>query len=362
MIYPETEITSDPIFSRFIQSMNEFTHNGTLTDYDSDRALELALHYIRQCPPERRNELSEQIIAALSLKYHYQNTERLFEIRKSLEFRVMEQITRWVKTHFSEPVKMAGFLVQWSFNVSLRLFKTFIEPAVTQTALTYSMIINPAMVPLQSDHEITKRTESVQTESFPKDRKTEFNSAEAYQDLQYVNWYTEALVENLGRNHSGLPGGTDRSSLAGKRIRPVSGNLTAETPKSYHRLRLNIDRRRLEPVIETARIKVSGGHTFHNRPVRELRPASEIHNVLMENDYKFQNCFKPYRAELPSKERRLSVRFDITPSGTVSNISIGKMISNRDIIQRLKIQLVQLRFSKVETRFGDQTIYHTFFF
>lgn len=349
--------------NEFIETMNEFTHNGTLHEYDHEQALELARHYLKQCPSDQQKRLALRLAAALSARYHYHLTEQGLGLRNSFENRIKEKISLWVKSHCANAVKMAGFMIQGSLNLATRLFKSFIEPAITQTALSYSLVLNPAVVPAFSDIPpgITLN-ESDQIITVVDD--TNHSVTREYRELEYVKWYSEAIVEEIGRDHSdnqhpGIKSALKQNSLPTGAETKINENFDAV--KSFGRLNLNIERRRMEPVLENPKARAATALSVTLRPVKELRPNAEIHAVLMGNDYKFQNCIKPYRDELQSRDRRISVRFDITPAGSVTNISISKKTGNQDIVRRLKLQLMQLKFSKVDLRFGDQTVYHTFF-
>ena len=349
--------------NEFIESMNEFTHNGTLHEYNHEQALELARHYLKQCPADQQTGLALRIAAALSARYHYQLTEQALGVRNCFENRIKEKISLWVKSHCANAVKMAGFMIQGSLNFASRLFKSFIEPAITQTALSYSLVLNPAIVPPLSDIPLNAILDHNDQITSVVDKKDQSVTRE-YRDLEYVKWYSEAIVAEIGKNNPdmkqpGMKSALKRNSVPTGAETKINENFDAVKP--FGRLNLNIERRRMEPALEIPKARAATAQSATLRPVRELRPNAEIHAVLMSNDYKFQNCIKPYRDELQSRDRRISVRFDITPAGSVTNISISKKTGNQDIVRRLKLQLMQLKFSKVDLRFGDQTVYHTFF-
>jgi hypothetical protein len=365
MIYKEKIYNFDLLLQEFIQSMNEFTHNGTVKEFNNEQALSLARYYLHQCPSAEREELAENMATVLTTKYHYRNTEQLLSLNPSFELRILEKIRLWVKNHCEEPVKLIGFMIQWTFNFSARAFKSFIEPAVTQTALTYTLIINPVMLPIQSESNTPDKVTAKQTIHTENNSISETNTIRDYKELRHVKWYDDAIMSHLGKNNSDRQVIANRTPLRGNLIQPSSEQSLQqdiETPKPFRRFSLNIDRRRMDPITEMHKAKASTKNTMASHIIKEIRPYAEIHSILMENDYKFQNCVKPFRAGLKSNERRLSVRFDINPMGAVSNIAIGKIISKQEIAQRLTIQLMQLRFSKVDSHLGYQTVYHTFFF
>ena len=85
--------TADTIMNEFIESMNEFTHNGTLHEYNHEQALELARHYLKQCPADQQTGLALRIAAALSARYHYQLTEQSLGVRNCFENLIKEKIS-----------------------------------------------------------------------------------------------------------------------------------------------------------------------------------------------------------------------------------------------------------------------------
>ncbi len=356
----KTKYDTNRQMTEFIRTMDEFAHNGTLKEPDQEAVLNLARYYIRQCDPSSRAQLTRDILTVLNVKYQYRNAEKLLSLEPAFEKRIVEKIRNWLKMKSVESVRLVGFAVQWTFSFSSRLVRTYVEPAVTQTALTCSLVVNPVLPALQAETVIVKINSSAMPSQSVNVNKEPVRDGNLYADLQYVKWYRDAVLNEIGREINAR-GGQPAKKAVTRKINTTdrtAHQVVIEKSLPENKWNVDVDRRRMEP----AKAKVTGGNAAVTRKIRELRSQSEIHTVLSENDLRFRNCVKPFKSRSSSGLLRLPVRFDITPCGNVSNIAISALPGNGDLAQRMTIQLMQLRFSKVEAQLGDQTVYHTFFY
>jgi hypothetical protein len=94
----------------------------------------------------------------------------------------------------------------------------------------------------------------------------------------------------------------------------------------------------------------------------EIRTQSEIQNVFYLNDQRLKNCLSINSRQLVRPKIKISVKFDISPSGKPKNIHIIDNALGNSVAERLVLQIYQFRFSQVDQKRGDQSVFHTLFF
>lgn len=354
MLERSAEHTIDRRIQRLVLELNDMSHNGLPAEWNREKIISVTQHAIDQCPEKYRKLFAEKAITLIKTRFHYQDIEKQIILSSRLEKNIIRQIRERMKQIARNSFKTAGFALQWGWQTTFRLVKTALEPAVTQTTLSFSLIVQPLPEPkviYQNELKETKRAKIENTTKVPQ-------SAHTNSDLAIVKGYKEETIHALTNSVS-----ADKNEKQKPRQKyiPVqhSNTINKAITRGGEPLVLNVERGRMEPA---GKIHRRNEEVQRSTKINEIRSQEEIHTILTQNENRFQNCLKPYRSQSASKLQRVLVKFDILPSGTVTGIEFLKGKENNDLNERLKIQLTQLRFSKVDQRLGNQTVFHSFFY
>ncbi len=338
---------ADHLLVEFIAELDGMSSNGVVKHLYPARISDLREYYIGQCPSGLQNSLAEQIDLVLSSKLHYFDREKSMMITELTESKIMEKIRSIVRSLKDNAPKFIGFAlsIRW-FNPVL-MTRAFIQPAIANSLLTLAVVMNPPGVETIPVQEIQSLNETALLS------KTEVDhNGKLYADLMNVRPYAEpaaaAQPETLKKTASGkLNAKTARGiELSGTKhdhtltnIGPLSGNLS-------------------KMLSDTAE-KETPKKTVHSD---EIRPLSEIQRAFYLNDNRLKNCLQVNSRELSGRKGKVSLRFDIAPSGQPKNIQVIDSVLTQNVADRLALQIYQMRFSPVDKKLGDQSVRHTLFF
>lgn len=338
-----------------IQEINEISHNGLPSELNRDKILAIVRQAIQNCPVKYRQSFAEKSLTILRTLLNYKDSELLLALNPKLEKKILDSVKEWIKKQSQKSVNMAGFVIHWTWQTATRITRTVLEPAATQLTLGFSLIVQP--IPDSSLLLKSERSES--TRPAMTKETTAIITKNSYDELRLVHDYSDETLDALSR-YTDIAN-SRKPQHASLKHNPAD-NLLEPKPPKREKLVLNVERGRLESIRDLNRKKEDNDTRLPERSVKEIRSQREIHTILIENEHRFENCLKPFRTTNSAKLQRVSVKFEILPSGTVTRIEFLRGKENDDLNDRLKIQLMQLRFSKVDAHLGNQTVYHSFFY
>ncbi len=335
---------ADELFEQFVRELDAYSTNGVVKQFDVERLWPMAEHYILQCSFEERVELEERIRLLLVSKYNYSLVESKLKLSDKLEKTIREKIQEMVNSNLKNAGKFAGLLVNWAIMKPIQVTRQILQPVLTNTVLTYAVAVHPTFVNSVDIHVRKEMTKPVVIEVMPESEVKNY-------ELDIKN-YTHEDIFNLTekRVDDNLKSAVKASATKTETIvieKPVSVNSVASVK--------TLD-------IEPSRVLKA---TITKDPViriREIRPVGDIQRILGENEIKFMNCYQTFKKTQGLKSNRLSLKFVISPKGFVKTVQVMSSGFNQEMTQRVGIQIKSLRFAEIDIKFGDQTVYHTFYF
>ena len=340
---------AENLLEEFITELDQMSSNGVVKHPDMARISDLRENYIGQCAARQQEWLAEQIDLILASKIHYFEQERKLSISELTESRIMDTIKAYVLSLKDRAPKYIGMIVSARWINPLNWAKTFLQPAVANSILTFSVVMNPpsieqdkhAVVP---GHSINRPSSEIIMPAVNR----------SYADMLTVKPYDDKNLNIVHQPEQKKNAVAARSS--------GTGNLSVE---------LNYGNSRDEhPVLNKTENQITKQVTNEsgvvraskNPPSGPIRPQSEIQYAFYLNDQRLKNCFPVNPRQTVQQKVRVSVRFEITPAGKPKNIQFTDKSLNRNVAERLSLQITQMRFSQVENSLGDQQVLHTLFF
>lgn len=341
----------DQLFEDFLRELDVFSHNGVLRHMEFPRVWEVADHYIELCSVARdREELTARIRLFVDSRVKYSTIESDVVLSLRTEKTVSDRIRLLMKEKWNQTSKLAGVAIQFGILKPLKLIRAVVEPAFVNTAVTFSLTMNPAFVqPAGGTADAAPRSERTRTVT-AESKKT------SLKELSVSRVYDQAQISHLMDQRA-----TDRSEIV--TIRVASGkadvSLQESGVKSYRNVSVEVDRR----IVKTEVITVSRA-VISREPVhiatQGLRDVGDIQRHMAQHGDRIMNYARG-RMGKTAPSRRVPVRFSITPSGAVREVHFLSSVPST-AAARIRAQMLQLRFSEIDARFGDQTVYHSFFF
>jgi hypothetical protein len=340
------------LLTEFIQELNLMSSNGVLRTYHYSEISNLREHYLEQCSEDEQGALAEEIDLILNSKLNYFQKEKLLFLSDELEQSVKDKILSIVKSIKARSLNLIGLGLQNTVLNPLRWIKTMLEPAIANTVLTYAVILNPPTI-----DEATR-----QMPVFPEKNSVTVESVNIHQsslqsgELTKIKPYSESQIPvadiiekersldriNKVKNHSNSAISDDKST--------TSHSIIPFNP------------------LDSAMVNANNSHVYklHNNSETmipsSIRPVSEIQEVFYLNEYKLNRSIQSHLKTSKEKHGKLSVKIMITPTGVPKNIEVTSKSSDKTITDRITVQLYQFRFSSVDSKLGDQTVYHTIYF
>lgn len=351
----------DKLFLEFVREMDEQTTNGIVKKLDPEKIDPMVDHFLAQCDHfSQKLELRDQIEIFLSAKFDYALAEERVCLSDNLEKSIREKIKDVLREHLGNAGNFAGFILNWAVIKPVKFFKTAIEPVVANTVLTYSLAVHPPYLD-SVEIQFLKAVKPVQSTS--NEYEIADNTIKSIQELQTVKKYSEADLTNLTHN-SVQPydlsdmkqaKSTDRVKTSSSPLNPTLSQENTGSQKVY----VDVQRRIIErtPISGTESDAVNV-HRFSG----ELRPIGDIQRIIAQNDHRIYNCFNVYKKSNERKNGRISMKFQITSKGMVKDVKVTYNSFNQELADRVMLQMKTVRFSEIEGKLGEQTVYHTFYF
>lgn len=351
----------DRLFSEFVREMDEQTTNGIVKKLNPEKIDLMVDHFLAQCDHfSQKLELRDQIEIFLSAKFDYALAEERVCISHNLEKNIREKIRDVLREHLSNAGKFAGFVLNWAVIKPVKFFKTAVEPVVANTVLTYSLAVHP---PYLDSVEIQYLKAVKPVQSTVNEYKLAVTAGKSITELETVKKYSEEDLTNLTHNSVQtyeLPDEkqakpTDRVKTSSS---PLNATLSQENTGSQ-KVYVDVQRRIIErtPISGTESDAVNV-HRFSG----ELRPIGDIQRIIAQNDHRIYNCFNVYKKSNERKNGRISMKFQITSKGMVKDVKVTYNSFNQELADRVILQMKTVRFSEIEGKRGEQTVYHTFYF
>ena len=351
------------LFLEFVREMDEHTTNGIVKKLDPVYVDPMIDHFLSQCDHFiDKLELRDRIEVFLITKFDYALAEENVQISEKLESSIREKIKTVLREHFNNAGKFAGLLVNWALVKPIKLFRTTFEPVIANTVLTYSLAVHPPYLDSAEVHYLNsigaglvKKHETVNITTDPANINNELTTVKKYSEEDLANLTGNKTITTAPANEKKL-----RTSLKQTQTSSASLNTSAKNTEGSERVYVDIQRRIIDnspilPVAESSKITV-------NRYSGELRPIGDIQRVIAQNDHRIYSCFNLYKKNHEKKNGRISVKFQISPRGVVKEVKITYNSFNQELASRISLQLKTLRFSEIEGKSGEQTVYHTFYF
>lgn len=354
---------ADRLFAEFIHEMDENSTNGVVKKLDPVMIEPLVDHFLGQCDRfEDRMELYERIQVLLSAKFNYALAENRLEISENLEKSIHEKIKEVLKSHLDNAAKFAGFVINWTIVKPVKFIKTFVEPVIANTVLTYSIAVHPPylnsveMYDLNAIRPVYNNAEPIDTQS---------ESTVSNPELEIVKNYSDEDLANLTHN-------TVQTSHAPAQKKVLSSEKIMHTPEPLNASASgeNVNPQNVYVDLQRRVVKRSGvlmdspkdNPISVNRFAGELRPVGDIQRIIAQNDHRIFNCFNTYTKNGPKKNGRISLKFQISSRGVVKDVKVTYNSFTQDLADRVTLQIKTVRFSEVDPKLGDQTVYHTYYF
>jgi hypothetical protein len=352
---------ADELFSEFVRELDEHSTNGVVKKLDIEKIAPVADHFFEQCSTAaQRMDLEDRIRLYLTNKMNYSVIEAGLILSKPVEQNIREKIHQALKTHFSDAAKYAGFVLNWALLKPIKFFKTVLEPVAVNTVLTYSLAIHPiyfnaadikpdAVPPSQAQNSRIKADESLVENHFA---------------IQTVRQYSQQDLDNLSSNWSAHPIKDTKKAVTV----PVQGTSqpmeqSIDLPgqkKTTQDLKFDLGRRMIQPV-NAATINPRSGNAPAKRTV-EQRPVGDVQRVIAQNDHRIFNCYQSYKKIHTKKNGHVSVKFVISPKGMVKEVAVTYNSFNEELGGRIAMQMKSFRFSEIDSKLGEQIVYHSFYF
>lgn len=358
-----TSDTPDKLFAEFVREMDEHSTNGVVKNLDPAKIEPLVDHFLEQCDHfEDKVELRDRIQILLTAKFNYALAEERLSISTELEKSIHEKIKDVIKVHFENAAKFAGFILNWTILKPIKFMKTVVEPVIANTVLTYSIAVHPpyldsveirdlnAIMPAHGENvEVVKGTDNKFLE----------------RELEMVKKYSDEDLANLTQNtiQSGNVS-VEKKGVSVEKVKTSSAamntNISRENDKSQN-VNVNLHRRIIQRSSATINTPQNNNISV-NRYAGELRPIGDVQRIIAQNDYRIFNCFNVHNKNSAKKNGRISVKFQISSRGMVKDVKVTYNSFSQDIADRVTLQVKTVRFTEVDPKLGDQTVYHTFYF
>lgn len=344
----------DTLFDEFLREMDDFSTNGTVKSLDPTSVLALVEHFISQCNTFREKmDLEDRISALLQTKFDFALAEAQVEISRNTDATIREKIRMALKKHFGEAERYAGLLINWLVVKPIKFIKTVVEPVVANTILTYSIAVHPpSLEPFDMHAMLSVQKPEVSNPSLEMDRK----ALDLTEIVSSTEPYSDEVLNELTNGLDG-PAGDKRAPVGGAQITTkASVESTPELRPESEKLELNVERRLLYPANQVAEIPAE---VVRNA---EQRPIGDIQNVFANNSFKIYSCIRTTGQRSAVKSTRIGVRLVVSPKGIVKEVNLTSGGLDKTVVERVTLQLRTFRFSEISTPFGDQIVYHTFYF
>lgn len=350
----------DKLFTEFVREMDEQTTNGVVKKLDPEKIDPMVDHFLAQCNHfSEKLELRDRIEIFLSAKFDYALAEERVCITENLEKNIREKIKDVLREHINNAGKFAGFVLNWAVIKPVKFFKTAVEPVVANTVLTYSLAVHP---PYLDSMEVQYLKAVKPSQSLTNEYQISTETAlQNIKELETVKKYSEADLVNLTQTTTQTP--NEKQAKPSKRVKQSSSSLNTDISredKGSQKVYVDVQRRIIErtPIIsnmESTGISVQ-------RYSGEFRPIGDIQRIIAQNDHRIYSCFNVYKKSNEKKNGRISMKFQITSKGMVKDVKVTYNSFNQELADRVMLQMKIVRFSEIDGKLGNQTVYHTFYF
>ncbi len=356
---PASNKVLDRLIESFILELDVYAHNGVLRGITEEEVQALISHYVRQCPEKYKPEFIAQLRVMMLARWNYSLLENLLMLSEACESGVKKGIIARAGELMKNSHKWATAVMNAGLINPLRIIKSYLEPAVANTLLTYSLVIQPPMAPLnlaeaQLENGSAKSCQPAHAETAV--------ALDKFAGLSAVSEYTDNLPSAADIAWTTGEAFKQKKPVRMSRLTPIADK-TSVSDQAPREWKLDYTRRIMEPVSPAAHVR-RGRPDNADRYVMptEQRPVNEIRAVMAKYEYKIANCFGKKNPTKEGPVYKVPVRFRIQPSGKIFDIQFLSGSISREIADRLMIQLRQIQFSKIDPRLGDQNVYHTFFY
>ncbi len=352
------EQTIESLFSEFVHELNEHSTNGVVKKLDIEKVLPIAEHFFEQCATyAQRMELEDRIRIFLVSKLNYSTVESHLIISDAVEKNIRQRIREALKEHFRNAAKYAGFVFHWAVLKPVKFFKAVLEPIAVNTVLTYSIAVHPMYVNTINVQSViaqhaADRDSHVAVETAPENNFK----------IQSVKQYSQQDLDNLSGNWT-APRETKKAVT--QPIKGTAQTLDQETAlsnqkKAAKELRIDLERRIMQQA-NAATIVPKNAAAVSKRTF-EQRPIGDVQHVISDNDQRIFICYQSYKRLHPKKSGHVSVKFIISPKGTVKDVAVTYNSFNEELGERIVLYMKSFRFAEIDSKLGEQTIYHSFYF
>jgi len=340
----------DRLFENFLRELDDFSHNGVLRKMEFPKVWNLMDHYVEQCQgAEAAQRLEARIRLFIDSRVKYSITESDLVISLDVEDSIRMRIQKVFKDKLSQASKFAGIAINWAVLKPIRLFRSTLEPIVAQTVITYSLTVQPVFVQsLGGVEEAPSKAVSSHLVAPVRDRSLQMPKPTAYREDNIKHLMSESPGRREAVESSMLPQAA------------VIEDIVNEGTKTYRNVTVEIEKRilrtevvtvsRASAVIEKEGMKLTG---------YSLRDIGDIQRYMAEQSYRIMN-YANGRLDRNGASLRVPVRFTIASNGIIKSIDFLTTVPSTTA-SRIRTQMLQLRFSAIEARFGDQVVYHSFF-
>ncbi|MBL7994192.1 AgmX/PglI C-terminal domain-containing protein [bacterium] len=353
----------EKLFSEFVREMDEQSSNGIVKKLDPLKIEPMVDHFLEQCSSfEEKLELRENIQVLLSAKFNYALAEERLALSAELEKNIHNKIKDALKRHFENAAKYAGFILNWAILKPVKFVKTTVEPVIANTVLTYSIAVHPpylASVEVMELHAMKldkkSRVETVQTDNNSSELLKALKTVRKYSDEDFAN-----LTQNVIKSNDAV---NEKKIVAATKVKPSSAAMNtsiSHDDKASQTVYVDLQRRIIQHT--PAAVNSDQSRLSVSRYGGELRPIGDVQRIIAQNDHRIYNCFNVYKKNSQKKNGRISMKFQISSKGMVKDVKITYNSFNEALAERVMLQIKTVRFGEIESRLGDQTVYHTFYF
>lgn len=347
---PKTDLDKikvENLLEEFISELDQISSNGVVRYPDVGRISDLREHYINQCQGRYQIWLAEQIDTILSAKLHYFEKEARILITPATDKKMKEKIRAILQRLKENAPKYISWIVSWrSFNPA-DLARTFLQPVVSHTILSFSLVLNPP--PIEKPMMITQKSDFKPIAHAIEAGQTAITSK--YEDLEKIQPYS-VLYD---------PVKTEEKKPLNFHIQQIKHTKEVQDKPIFSKKTILSEKisEKIKPAIVP--IETPKNETQIRRTVQtEIRPISDIQSVFYLNEQRLKNCF--YSSKTGIHEHKIPIRFEITPSGKTKNIRILDTKIDSTVAEKITLKIYQFRFNRVEDTAGDQLVYYTLFF
>ena len=349
------EVTADELFEQFVRELENYSTNGVVRSFESDRLWPLAQHYISQCGQmQERMDLEERIRLLLATKYQYTLQESRLKLSENLENNIKEKIKALVKSNIENACKFAALAFNWTVIKPLQFAKDILQPVATNAVLTYAVAIQPSYTPVMDAIKLEAKDQVSSIEVLAENNS---DYSRVY-ELPSVKTYSNEEL-NAMRSAINTPI-EEKVPIVQKNVNKTN-RITSVRPSLNEPSKMTIDVERARLIPEPLSSVTSTPITY-DRTRRELRSIGEVQQTIGLHENKIFSCYQSYRKVSNRKNGRVAVKFLVSSKGVIKDVQVTANSFNRQMADRIVVQLKAIKFSEVETRLGDQTIYHTFYF